>query len=84
MAFLRQLATPRVLTAAAAGVGAIALGKYYMSSCEAGAATGETVYTSEHIVIINTALCSCVVYPAKQGLWADYVRSMLYLLPQVV
>lgn len=40
--FLRQMASPRFIAAAAAGAGALAVGKYYLSgsSAEAGAATG--------------------------------------------
>ena len=41
-AFLKQLASPKVLAVAAVGAGAIAAGKYYSSStCTAGAATGK-------------------------------------------
>ena len=41
-AFLKQLASPRVLAVAAAGAGAIVAGRYYLSGCsDAGAATGQ-------------------------------------------
>lgn len=78
-AFLKQLASPRVLAVAAAGAGAIVAGRYYLSgSSDAGAATGQSLALC---MLSNRALNlpPCTVRIGWGAVESENVLSMYYL-----
>ena len=78
-AFLKQLASPRVLAVAAAGAGAIVAGRYYLSGCsDAGAATGQPLALC---MLSNIALNlpPCTVRIGWGAVESENVLSMYYL-----